>query len=116
MAAQEHNLLQLDDIRSSGQGNILRGIATGMADVFDSVVHTGENIFSSIAHGFESTANSTTDVVKAVAFDIESILTFTDTGLPGFILYIIDLCIIIYLIYLWTQNRPLPPRLSTTQK
>ena len=45
VAAQERNLQQLEDIRSSGHGNILKGIAAGMSDAFDAVVHAGESIF-----------------------------------------------------------------------
>ena len=115
VAAQERSLQQLEDIRSSGHGNVLKGIAAGMSDAFDAVVHAGENIFSTVTRGFESTTNSTTEVVGAIAFDIKSILTFAGTGVSGLFLYGIDLCIVIYLFYMHRRNipPPIPPRQHT---
>ena len=98
LAEQQDNLDALTDYRTTGGGNIVKGIAEAMGDVVETVTDTATNIFHIIAHGTTEVTNDTVQAVDNIGSALVDIVTFTG-GPSNLVLYVIDIGIIIYLIY-----------------
>ena len=98
LAAQQENLDTLTDYKTVGGGNIMKGIASAMGEVVETVTDTATNIFNIIAHGATDVTNDTVQAIDNIGSTLVDIVTFTG-GPSNLILYIIDIGIIIYLIY-----------------
>ena len=76
----------------------MKGIASAMGEVVETVTDTATNIFNIIAHGATDVTNDTVQAIDNIGSTLVDIVTFTG-GPSNLILYIIDIGIIIYLIY-----------------
>ena len=95
---QQDAIQEISDIRERGRGSLAQGIARSMSDIFQSLERTGENVFDLVARGVVSIANDTVSVTKGTTSLITSLFSITG-GISNFLLYIINLGIIIYLTY-----------------
>ena len=91
----------------------MRGIASAMGDVVETVTDTASNIFRLIAHGATDVTIDTVQAVDGIGSALVDMVTFTG-GPSTLVLYVIDLGIIIYLIYqhrrgFQRDRQPQPP-------
>ena len=112
LAAQQENLQTLTDYRTIGEGDILKGLASAMGDVVETITKTTSNIFRIITDGTTEVTNDTVTAVNNIETALVDLVTFSG-GPSNFILYILDLCIIVYLVFRHVrgnrQNRQPPP-------
>ena len=99
LSDQEEDIEKLKDLRDIGSGSIVQGIAKEMADLFDSAVSTGENVFRSVDGGLSSVVNTTADVADDIAHDVMGIFDFTTGPISGLILYLLNFATIAYLAF-----------------
>ena len=113
---------ELADLRERGKDSLVEGIFEGISDTFGIVADTGVSIFHSIARGLKHVTNDTVDVVDSIGDDIASIFGPVG-GLGVFVLYVLNLGIIVYLGYrhvvdyrmrdAWQETPPrLPPKMN----
>ena len=110
LATQQENLETLTDLKESGNGSILKGIASAMGDAIETVTDSASNIFRLITRGTTDIANDTIQAVDGIGSALVDMVTFTG-GPSNFVLYIIDLIIISYLTVQYIKDRRLrrPP-------
>ena len=98
LADRQEELQEMADFKDAGEGSITRGIAGAMSTIFSSVVSVGEDVFQIVAGGIDETANVTVQAINDVGSTVSHVFDFTG-GTPGFILYVLNFCIIGYLVY-----------------
>ena len=90
----------------------MRGLASAMGDVVETITKTTSNIFRIITDGTTEVTNDTVTAVNNIETALVDLVTFSG-GPSNFILYILDLCIIVYLVFRHVrgnrQNRQPPP-------
>ena len=108
MAIHQDNMQDLLDLRTRGKGNFITGLAETMSDIVEDVTDMGENIFTLVATGSVDIANDTVTAVSSVGKFVSNL--FDLSGGPSvLILYVINIIIIVYLIWMRMQgNTRLP--------
>ena len=98
LALQQDNLRDLTDFRQRGGGSLVAGIFTAMTDVVSTITNTGTTIFHMIAGGATEVANDTITAVDGIGNMVAGF--FGVIGGPANLgLYILNFCIIFYLVY-----------------
>ena len=90
-----------------------------MGDVVETVSDTASNIFRLVVHGATDVTNDTVQAIDGIGSALVDMITFTG-GPSNFVLYVIDLGIIVYLIYehirgYQRDRQPQPPPIPEHQ-
>ena len=96
---QRENLKQLSDIQEEGGGNFVTGLARTMSTIVRKTVNFGTDLFGIVAAETVKLTNETSSTVEGVGSSILGIFHFAG-GISNFVLYILDLLIIGYLVYM----------------
>ena len=98
LSLQQENLRDLSDMRQVGGGSLAKGVLTAITDVAASIADTGTTLFHIVTGSALSVANDTVTLFDKAG---KSILGVFDVvgGPSGFALYLIDICIIGYLVW-----------------
>ena len=124
LAKNTENLEILSHFNEVGHGNIIVGVARAVSATVKMLASTGEHLFDTIAHGvvlgIKTISNTTEDVIDTSSNGLARI--FHSIGIPNLILYVINFCIIIYLVlmrfqitglkFLFPPNTSRPPTMS----
>ena len=99
LADQQESLEAVTDLRTKGDGNLIKGVARAMAKVAETVTDAADSIFHVIAGGITQATNDTVLLVDSATGMIASIFSFVG-GAPNAALFLIDVAIVAYLVWL----------------
>ena len=99
LAEQQESLEAVTDLRTKGDGNLIKGVARAMAKVAETVTNAADSIFHIIAGGVTHATNDTVLLVDSATSMIGSIFSFVG-GAPNAALFLINVAIVSYLVWL----------------
>ena len=105
---QQENVQKLADISDVGNSSIVRGLAILMSNTIQTTIKTGSDIFHTVAKGFVSITNSTTEVLTSTAGGVSSLLKFFSSGISGIFTYLIIIGIVAFITWAYINRKKLP--------
>ena len=95
--ARFRELNELGDLTEQGQGDFLSGVGAGLANIAETLVDTGENVFKIFAKGTVDVSNATASSVSSIGNSIAGIFSGVG-GISNCFLYVLNFLVVGYLV------------------